>query len=133
MENFTIKVIELKNGEKTIKDVTLQTKGKSIAIKEVAINKYLKSCYGNFTCICGVCTNGPSTCPKMADITFRMIDDYPFVTEGFQVQCFYVDSESTSYSEDNFSTCAYERETRNNNLGIKRFIVRKCEKFTTKR
>lgn len=132
MENFTIKVIELKNGEKSIKDVILQTKGKSIAVKEAAINKYLKGHYGNCTCICGVCANGPLACSKMADITFRMIDDYPFVTEGFQVQCFYVDSESTSYRED-FGTCEYERAIRHNNLGIKRFIVRKCKKYTTEK
>jgi hypothetical protein len=94
------------------------------------IGKYVKCRFGNYNgSLCFECDRGPSSCPKMADISSKLLSDYPFITDGFQVQDVYESVDDRVYSDSAFNTCEYEITSRQNTLRIDRFIVRGCKKF----
>lgn len=93
-----------------------------------AINEYLREKEFPVTCICFGCDKGPLTCKKVADISKKMIFDYPFITEGFQVQDLYQSLNDISFIDKDASD--YEKESRKNSLRIEKFVVTKCENYT---
>lgn len=132
MGNFPIIVHYIQNGVlknevvilHTDKDVT-QKVNRTKEIRKY-VNERFKIDNGS---LCFECDRGPLDCPKMADLSSKLLKDYPFITDGFQVQDVYHDIYDSVYSDDEYDTCEYERTSRRNNLRIDKFIVCKCKLF----
>ncbi len=131
MNTFPIVVTMLKDGEVTTKHESIQTP-KDISksgVRSAAIRHYEKTVlHLPEDCLCWECSRGPLDCEKMGDISKKMIFDYPFITEGYQIQDVYQNESDLKYS-DLEESCEYERTARHNNLRIERFVVRKCKNF----
>lgn len=130
MKRFPVIVTELKDStEIKSKSVFLDAKKpKEKNQRTKAINDYLKrNGYANGSLCCN-CVKGPLECIKVADISKKMIFEYPFILEGYQVQDQYSNLEDKKYCDVDAS-CDYERDSRSNNLRIEKFVVTKCKNF----
>lgn len=136
MKKLPIVVLEKKNDEECTKYVFLETKG-DITKKTVRariINNYAKNKFGNKMSLCADCVLGTTECPKLADISKKLIFQYPFIEKGFQIQDVLENLEDKKYVDDNLENPSeYEREVRENDLRIEKFVIEKCKKFRGKR
>ena len=132
MKEFPIIINEVKDGKYETKHLSLQTKGdiKKKVVRAREISKYLNANNYEKYCICSDCALGPLSCPKMADISKKEIEKYPFITTGFQVIDIYQNIDDIKYSDSELGNCEYERTERNNGLRIEKFIISKCKKYS---
>lgn len=131
MNKFSVIIRQVVDGKYETKLIELRTDKNinSKAVRMAEINRYLKSNKYNQYCICFDCTLGPKDCPKMADISKKLISEYSFIITGFQVQDGYKDINDNMYSDSELGSCDYERTQRKESIGIEKFVVSKCKKF----
>lgn len=131
MSKFPVIITEVKNFVVTSKTEMLES-NRDITKKSVrtkAINDYIKLNLNNRYSLCWDCKTPILNCDKMCDISKKMIYDYPFIMEGYQIQDMYEAPSQTNYKDADISTCEFERTSRCNDLRIEKFIVSKCKNF----
>ena len=127
MEKFTIIITELDHNHIKQRKVALETNSKNNHTQ--SINKYLKNNNYQSSSLCATCCKGPLDCKKVSDISKRMIYQYPFILEGYQVQDEFLENENTRYKDSDLISCEYEKTSRKNKFKIERLVVTKCKNY----
>lgn len=84
---------------------------------------------GNEMSLCGKCALGPTECPKVGDISKKIISEYSFIIDGFQIQDVLENEDDKRYVDSLANVSEYEKTIRKNGFRIEKFIVSKCAKY----
>lgn len=131
MNKVPIVIREAKNGEVFTKFEQLETE-KDISKKTVRsrlINEYVRDNMANKMSLCGDCALGPTECPKIRDISKKIISEYPFIIDGYQIQDVLESEDDKKYVDSLANLSEYEKTIRKNGFRVEKFIVHKYAKY----
>ncbi|MEG2351515.1 MAG: hypothetical protein RSA10_03230 [Bacilli bacterium] len=99
--------------------------------RENYINKYCNINLSEFAKgLCFTCKNAsPEKCEKIEDLSKKIITDYSFIKDGFQIQ----DPYYSDLDEDGEIENDYEVACRHNSLKIVKFKVNGCNNYKSDR
>lgn len=67
--------------------------------------------------------------PQIRDISKKIISEYPFIIDGYQIQDVLESEDDKKYVDSLANLSEYEKTIRKNGFRVEKFIVHKCAKY----